>query len=98
MTTESTPGALGSNAGLGATWGEYADACRKLHDACERVRTTLAVMDAKERNEAAAKLPDAPAVDPAASSSSYSSESADEGTLSGDESLAALRDQLKSAE
>ena len=52
----------------------------------------------KIANEAAAKLPDAPAVDPAASSSSYSSESADEGTLSGDESLAALRDQLKSAE
>ena len=52
----------------------------------------------KIANEAAAKLPDAPAVDPAASSSSDSSESADEGTLSGDESLAALRDQLKSAE
>ena len=52
----------------------------------------------KIANEAAAKLPDAPAVDPAASNSSYSSESADEGTLSGDESLAALRDQLKSAE
>jgi small subunit ribosomal protein S1 len=52
----------------------------------------------KIANEAAAKLPDAPAVDPAASSSSNSSESADEGTLSGDESLAALRDQLKSAE
>ena len=52
----------------------------------------------KIANEAAAKLPDAPAVDPAASSSSYSSESADEGTLAGDESLAALRDQLKSAE
>jgi len=52
----------------------------------------------KIANEAAAKLPDAPAVDPATSSSSYSSESADEGTLSGDESLAALRDQLKSAE
>ncbi len=52
----------------------------------------------KIANEAAAKLPDAPAVDPAVSSSGYSSESADEGTLSGDESLAALRDQLKSAE
>jgi small subunit ribosomal protein S1 len=52
----------------------------------------------KIANEAAAKLPDAPAVDPTASSSSYSSESADEGTLAGDESLAALRDQLKSAE
>jgi len=52
----------------------------------------------KIANEAAAKLPDAPAVDPAASSSSYSSESADAGTLAGDESLAALRDQLKSAE
>ncbi len=52
----------------------------------------------KIANEAAAKLPDAPAVDPAASSSSYSSESSDAGTLAGDESLAALRDKLKSAE
>ena len=52
----------------------------------------------KIANEAAAKLPDAPAVDPADSSSSYASESSDEGTLAGDESLAALRDQLKSAE
>ncbi len=54
----------------------------------------------KIANEAAAKLPDAPApsAEPAASSSSYSSESADAGTLAGDESLAALRDKLKSAE
>jgi small subunit ribosomal protein S1 len=55
----------------------------------------------KVANEAAAKLPDAPApsaAEPAASSSSYSSESSDAGTLAGDESLAALRDQLKSAE
>ena len=52
----------------------------------------------KVANEAAAQLPDAPAVDPAASSSSYSSESSDAGTLAGDESLAALRDKLKSAE
>jgi small subunit ribosomal protein S1 len=55
----------------------------------------------KVANEAAAKLPDAPApsaAEPAASSSSYSSESIDAGTLAGDESLAALRDQLKSSE
>ena len=52
----------------------------------------------KVANEAAALLPDAPTADPAASSSSFSSESSDEGTLSGDESLAALRDKLKSAE
>ena len=54
----------------------------------------------KIANEAAAKLPDAPApsAEPAASSSSYSSESSDVGTLAGDESLAALRDKLKSAE
>jgi small subunit ribosomal protein S1 len=54
----------------------------------------------KIANEAAAKLPDAPApsAEPAASSSSYSSESSDAGTLAGDESLAALRDKLKSAE
>jgi len=52
----------------------------------------------KVANQAAAKLPDAPAAAPAAEGSSYSSESSDEGTLSGDESLAALRDKLKSAE
>ncbi len=52
----------------------------------------------KVANEAAAKLPDAPAAAPAAEGSSFSSESSDEGTLSGDESLAALRDKLKSAE
>ncbi len=54
----------------------------------------------KIANEAAAKLPDAPApsAEPAVSSSSYSSESSDAGTLAGDESLAALRDKLKSAE
>ena len=52
-------------------------------------------------NEAAAKLPDAPAAAPAAAASasaSYSSESSEEGTLAADESLAALRDKLKSAE
>ena len=50
-------------------------------------------------NEAAAKLPEvseAPAA--ASSSSSYSSESSEAGTLASDESLAALRDKLKSAE
>jgi small subunit ribosomal protein S1 len=55
----------------------------------------------KAANEAAAKLPDAPAAPaetPAASSSSYSSESSEAGTLAADESLAALRDKLKSAE
>lgn len=51
-------------------------------------------------NEAAAKLPDAPAAAPAAASTSasYSSESSEAGTLAADESLAALRDKLKSAE
>jgi small subunit ribosomal protein S1 len=47
-------------------------------------------------NEVAAKLPDTPAEAPAGSS--YSSESTDGGTLAADESLAALRDKLKSAE
>ena len=47
-------------------------------------------------NEAAANLPDAG--EPAAASASYSSESTETGTLAGDESLAALRDKLKSAE
>ncbi len=49
-------------------------------------------------NEAAAKLPEAPEASAAASSSSYSSESSESGTLASDESLAALRDKLKSAE
>ena len=47
-------------------------------------------------NEAAAKLPDTPAEAPAGAS--YSSESTESGTLAADESLAALRDKLKSAE
>ncbi|MEY4321578.1 MAG: hypothetical protein RL167_306, partial [Actinomycetota bacterium] len=52
-----------------------------------------------EANAIAATLPDAaPAEAPAASSSSYSSESTESGTLADDESLAALRDKLKSAE
>jgi len=50
----------------------------------------------KLANEAAAKLPDAPAEAPAGAS--YSSESNEGGTLAADESLAALRDKLKSAE
>ena len=52
----------------------------------------------KVANEAAAKLPDAPApsADAAATSSSNDAQSA--GTLAADESLAALRDKLKSAE
>ena len=48
-------------------------------------------------NEAAEKLPEASEA-PAAASSSYSSESSEGGTLASDESLAALRDKLKSAE
>ena len=48
----------------------------------------------KVANEAAANLPDAPA----AAEASYSSESSDAGTLAADESLAALREKLKSAE
>ena len=48
----------------------------------------------KVANEVAANLPDAPA----ASEASYSSESSDAGTLAADESLAALREKLKSAE
>ena len=51
----------------------------------------------KAANELAATLPDAPA--PSDNNASYSSEAgADSGTLSADESLAALRDKLKSAE
>ncbi|MEY4398069.1 MAG: ribosomal protein [Actinomycetota bacterium] len=51
----------------------------------------------KAANELAATLPDAPAQ--ADSNASYSSEgSAEAGTLAADESLAALRDKLKSAE
>ena len=48
----------------------------------------------KVANEAAAALPDAPA----AAEASYSSESSEAGTLAADESLAALREKLKSAE
>ena len=48
----------------------------------------------KVANEAAALLPDAPAQ----AEASYSSESSDAGTLAADESLAALREKLKSAE
>jgi small subunit ribosomal protein S1 len=51
----------------------------------------------KAANELAATLPDAPA--PGESNSSYSSDDNSEaGTLAADESLAALRDKLKSAE
>ncbi len=50
-------------------------------------------------NELAAKLPDtAPAAAAEKGSNSYSSESTEAGTLAADESLAALRDKLKSAE
>ena len=68
---------------------EYAEAHARWEEHKRQVKVS---------NEAAAKLPDAPAAAPAAEGSSYSSESSDEGTLSGDESLAALRDKLKSAE
>ena len=70
---------------------EYAEA----HARWEEHKRQVAVA-----NEAAAKLPDAPAAAPAAASASasYSSESAEAGTLAADESLAALRDKLKSAE
>ena len=70
---------------------EYAEAHARWEEHKRKVKIA---------NEAAAKLPDAPApsAEPAASSSSYSSESSDAGTLAGDESLAALRDKLKSAE
>ena len=70
---------------------EYAEA----HARWEEHKRQVAVA-----NEAAAKLPDAPAAAPAAASASaaYSSESSEAGTLAADESLAALRDKLKSAE
>jgi small subunit ribosomal protein S1 len=71
---------------------EYAEAQTRWEEHKKQVKVA---------NELAAKLPDAPATpaeEPAASSSSYSSESADAGTLSADESLTALRDKLKSAE
>ena len=70
---------------------EYAEA----HARWEEHKRQVAVA-----NEAAAKLPDAPAAAPAAASTSasYSSESSEAGTLAADESLAALRDKLKSAE
>jgi len=70
---------------------EYAEAQARWEEHKRQVATA---------NEAAAKLPDAPAADPAAASASasYSSESTEAGTLAADESLAALRDKLKSAE
>ena len=71
---------------------EYAEAQARWEEHKKQVKVA---------NEAAAKLPDAPVTPteaPAASSSSYSSEPSDAGTLSADESLAALRDKLKSAE
>ena len=66
---------------------EYAEA----HARWEEHKRQVAVA-----NEAAAKLPDTPAEAPAGAS--YSSESNEGGTLAADESLAALRDKLKSAE
>lgn len=39
------------------TWGDYAEACIRLHDACGRVRVTLDEMKAKRLEEEAAKLP-----------------------------------------
>ncbi len=64
---------------------EYADAHARWEEHKKQVKLA---------NEAAAALPDAPA----ASEASYSSESSETGTLAADESLAALREKLKSAE
>jgi small subunit ribosomal protein S1 len=64
---------------------EYAEAHARWEEHKKQVKVA---------NEAAAALPDAPA----ASDASYSSESSDSGTLAADESLAALREKLKSAE
>ncbi len=64
---------------------EYAEAHARWEEHKKQVKVA---------NEAAAALPDAPA----ASEASYSSESSDAGTLAADESLAALREKLKSAE
>ena len=52
----------------------------------------------KVANEAAAKLPDAPAQTADAPAASSTGEAQSAGTLAADESLAALRDKLKSAE
>ena len=69
---------------------EYAEA----HARWEEHKRQVAVA-----NELAAKLPDtAPAAAAEKASSSYSSEATESGTLAADESLAALRDKLKSAE
>ena len=64
---------------------EYAEAHARWEEHKKQVKVA---------NEAAAALPDAPAT----SDASYSSESSDAGTLAADESLAALREKLKSAE
>ena len=64
---------------------EYAEAHARWEEHKKQVKVA---------NEAAAALPDAPA----ASEASYSSESSEAGTLAADESLAALREKLKSAE
>jgi small subunit ribosomal protein S1 len=64
---------------------EYAEAHARWEEHKKQVKVA---------NEAAAALPDAPA----ASEASYSSESSETGTLAADESLAALREKLKSAE
>jgi small subunit ribosomal protein S1 len=64
---------------------EYAEAHARWEEHKKQVKLA---------NEAAAALPDAPA----ASEASYSSESSETGTLAADESLAALREKLKSAE
>jgi small subunit ribosomal protein S1 len=64
---------------------EYAEAHARWEEHKKQVKVA---------NEAAAALPDAPA----AAEASYSSESSEAGTLAADESLAALREKLKSAE
>ena len=65
---------------------EYAEA----HERWEAHKKQVAAF-----NELAATLPDSAPAE-SSSSSSYSSETSESGTLSGDESLAALRDKLNS--
>ena len=64
---------------------EYAEAHARWEEHKKQVKVA---------NEAAAALPDGPS----APEASYSSESSEAGTLAADESLAALREKLKSAE
>jgi len=38
------------------TWADFTEACKRLHEACGRVRETLNDMEARRHAEAAAKL------------------------------------------